>query len=98
MEQPANKYPPNWVNYENEYASFQWDHVWDKLSGTSTIDKLNIACEAVDCHADGMQEALSTGLKKREVPSSIRKAFRTGFTAQPEIIVEIIKKMGGLHG
>lgn len=56
MEQPANKYPPNWVNYENEYASFQWDHVWDELSGASTLDKLNIACEAVDCHEDGIQE------------------------------------------
>jgi acetyl-CoA synthetase len=56
IQQPSKKFSPNLDDYEKEYASFQWDQVWAELSGSGTPDQLNIACEAVDCHAESIKE------------------------------------------
>lgn len=55
-QQELRRRNPNMNNYDKEYASFQWDQVWEELSGRATPDQLNIACEAVDCHANSIQE------------------------------------------
>lgn len=56
INQTTKKFSPNLVDYEKEYASFKWDQVWEELSSNAAPHQLNIACEAVDCHADSIQE------------------------------------------
>ncbi len=50
------KVTPNLSNYEKEYSSFQWDHVRKELAGSSNGKGFNIAYEAVDRHAENIQE------------------------------------------
>jgi len=44
---------PNLEHYEEEYTAFQWDKVYEELSGLPDDKGLNIAYEAVDRHAEG---------------------------------------------
>jgi acetyl-CoA synthetase len=55
-QQELRRRNPNLKNYDKEYASFRWDQIWNELSKNATRDNLNIAYEAIDCHADGIQE------------------------------------------
>lgn len=52
IEQVVRQRPPNLVDYEKEYASFNWDNVRLELAGLPG-GGLNIAYEAVDRHAVG---------------------------------------------
>ncbi len=47
---------PNMANYEEVYASFQWKQVKEELAGLPEGKGFNIAYEAVDHHANGIQE------------------------------------------
>ena len=44
---------PNIMNYEDTYATFQWDQIREELDGLPNNTGLNIAHETVDRHANG---------------------------------------------
>jgi acetyl-CoA synthetase len=53
LKDPASfQVPPNLVDYDNERASFSWEHARSGLDGLPG-GGLNIAYEAVDRHASG---------------------------------------------
>ena len=56
VDSTNRKINPNLTNYEEEYSSFQWEDVREELDGSPNGKGFNIAYEAVDRHADTIQE------------------------------------------
>lgn len=56
IDQVVPRVDPNLSNYERTYSSFEWDQVWEELSGLPDGQGLNIAYEAVDRHAGGKRK------------------------------------------